>query len=151
MRPKREPEQPQRELLQMDLEQLIYMSHPSVRLGLSIDWQWFEQTLGSTFHPRQGAPGTSTRPMVAPHYLKYQQDLSDEDVVAVWVEILYSQHFSGMRYFQHWMPIEPSSMTRWRKRLRGFDALGSPARRGIACNCFLPYPHRVLTIEKCLA
>jgi IS5 family transposase len=55
--------------------------------------------------------------MVALHYLKYQQDLSDEDVVAVWVENPYWQHFSGMRYFQHRMPIDPSSMTRWRKRL----------------------------------
>jgi len=117
MRPKSEPEQPQRELLQMDLEQLIDMSHPLARLGVSIDWQSFEQTLGSTYHPSQGAPGISTRLMVALHYLKYQQDLSDEDVVAVWVENPYWQHFSGMRYFQHRMPIDPSSMTRWRKRL----------------------------------
>ena len=31
-------------------------------------------------------PGISTRLMVALHYLKYQQDLSDEDVVVLWVE-----------------------------------------------------------------
>src|ERR1035438_9282145 len=117
MQPKREPEQPQRELLQIGLEQLIDMSHPLVRLGVSIDWPSFEQTLGSTYHPSQGAPGISTRLMVALHYLKYQQDLSDEDVVALWVENPYWQHFSGMRYFQHQMPIDPSSMTRWRKRL----------------------------------
>jgi IS5 family transposase len=55
--------------------------------------------------------------MVALHYLKYQHDLSDEDVVAAWVENPYWQHFSGMRNFQHQMPIDPSSMTRWRKRL----------------------------------
>ncbi len=55
--------------------------------------------------------------MVAHHYLKYQHDLSDEDVVALWVENPYWQHFSGMTHFQHRMPIDPSSMTRWRKRL----------------------------------
>ena len=55
--------------------------------------------------------------MVALHYLKYQLDLSDEDVVAAWVENPYWQHFSGMRHFQHRMPVDPSSMTRWRKRL----------------------------------
>jgi IS5 family transposase len=104
-------------MFQIDLEQLIDMSHPLVRLGLLIDWQSFEQTLGSTYHPSQGAPGISTRLMVALHYLKYQQDLSDEDVVALWVENPYWQHFSGMRHFQHRMPIDPSSMTRWRKRL----------------------------------
>jgi len=117
MRPKREPEQPQRELFQIDLEQLIDSSHPLVRLGLYIDWSSFEQTLGDTYHPSQGAPGISTRLMVALHYLKYQLDLSDEDVVAAWVENPYWQHFSGMRHFQHRMPIDASSMTRWRKRL----------------------------------
>jgi len=39
MQPKREPEQPQRELFQIDLEQLIDMSHALVRLGSAIDWQ----------------------------------------------------------------------------------------------------------------
>jgi IS5 family transposase len=117
MRPKIEPEQPQRELLQVDLEQLIDLSHPLVGLGLAIDWRTFEETLGGTYHPSHGAPGLSTRLMVALHYLKYQQDLSDEDVVALWVENPYWQHFSGMRYFQHSVPIDPSSMTRWRKRL----------------------------------
>src|SRR5580692_3786466 len=117
MQPKREPEQPQRELFQIDLEQLIDMSHPLVRLGHFIDWQSFEQSLGSTYHPSQGAPCISTRLMVALHYLKYQHDLSDEDVVALWVENPYWQHFSGMTHFQHRMPIDPSSMTRWRKRL----------------------------------
>ena len=117
MQPKREPEPPQREMFQVDLEQLIDMSHPLVRLGDVIDWQGFEQTLGSTYHPSHGAPGISTRLMVALHYLKYEHDLSDEDVVALWVENPYWQQFSGMRHFQHRMPIDPSSMTRWRKRL----------------------------------
>jgi IS5 family transposase len=117
MRPKREPEQPQRELFQVELEQLIDMNHPLVRLGLCIDWASFEQALGATYHPTHGAPGINTRLMVALHYLKYQHDLSDENVVAHWVENPYWQHFSGQQFFQHQMPIEPSSMTRWRQRL----------------------------------
>ena len=117
MRPKSEPKQPQRELFQIDLEQLIDLSHPLVGLGQYIDWDSFEVSLGGSYHPSQGAPGISTRLMVALHYLKYQTDLSDEDVVAAWVENPYWQHFSGERYFQHQMPIDPSSMTRWRKRL----------------------------------
>jgi IS5 family transposase len=117
MRPKSQPAEPQRELFQLDLEQLIDMSHPLVRLGHGMDWLSFEQTLGGTYHPTQGAPGVSTRLMVSLHYLKYQHDLSDEDVVAAWVENPYWQHFSGMTHFQHQMPIDPSSMTRWRKRL----------------------------------
>jgi IS5 family transposase len=77
MHPEREPEQTQRELFQIDLEQLIDMSHPLVRLGLLIDWELFEQTLGATYHPSQGVPGISTRLMVSLHYLKYQHDLRD--------------------------------------------------------------------------
>ena len=115
MRPKRE--QPQRELFQVELEQLIDLHHPLVRLGMCIDWASFEQALGATYHPTQGAPGISTRLMVALHYLKYQHDLSDEDVVAAWVENPYWQHFSGQRTFQHRVPIEPSSRPRWRQRL----------------------------------
>ena len=117
MRPMREQDQPQREMFQIDLEQLIDMSHPLVRLGMCIDWPSFERTMGSTYHPTQGAPGIATRLMVALHYLKYQLDLSDEDVVAAWVENPYWQHFSGERYFQHLAPIDASSMTRWRQRL----------------------------------
>jgi transposase, IS5 family len=117
MRPNRESEQSQRELLEVELELMIDMHHPMVRLGMCIDWASFEQALGSTYHPMLGAPGISTRLMVALHYLKYQRDLSDEDVVAAWVENPYWQHFSGARYFQHRVPVDASSMTRWRQRL----------------------------------
>jgi IS5 family transposase len=117
MRPKREQDQPQRELFQVELEQMIDLDHPLVRLGMRINWASFEQALGATYHPTHGAPGISTRLMVALHYLKYQHDLSDEDVVAAWVENPYWQHFSGERYFQHRAPIDASSMTRWRQRL----------------------------------
>jgi IS5 family transposase len=38
-------------------------------------------------------------------------------VVQHWVENPYWQHFSGEQFFQHEVPINPSSMTRWRHRL----------------------------------
>jgi IS5 family transposase len=117
MRPMREQDQPQRELFQVELEKMIDLDHPLVRLGMCIDWVPFEQALGATYHPTHGAPGISTRLMVALHYLKYQHDLSDENVVAHWVENPYWQHFSGERYFQHRAPVDGSSMTRWRQRL----------------------------------
>ena len=117
MRPKIEPNQVERELFQSELEQIIDLRHPLVRLGMSMDWASFEAALGATYHPTQGAPGTSTRLMVALHYLKYQHDLSDEDVVLHWLENPYWQHFSGERYFQHRLPIDALTMTRWRTRL----------------------------------
>lgn len=117
MRPKSEPKQPQRELFQLELDQIIDLRHPLVRLGQCINWSSFEEALGSTYHPTHGAPGIPTRLMVALHYLKYQHDLSDENVLAHWLENPYWQQFSGERYFQHRLPVDASSMTRWRQRL----------------------------------
>jgi len=85
------------------------MHHPLVQLGMRIDWASFEDALGATYHPTQGAPGISTRLMAALHYLKYQHDLSDENVVAHWVENPYWQHFSGQRTFQHRAPARPGN------------------------------------------
>ena len=132
------------------MEQLIDLSHPLVRLGLVIDWSSFEQTLGSTYHPSQGAPGLSTRLMVALHYLKYQLDLSDEDVVAAWVENPYWQRFSGMKYFQHQVPIDPSSMTRWRQRLGDAGAdqmLRATIEAGIAMRVIRPAELKRISVD----
>jgi IS5 family transposase len=79
MRPEREPEQPQRELFQVELEQLVDLHRPLVQLGMRIAWASFERTLGATYHPTHGAPDISTRLMVALHYLKYRHDLSGEN------------------------------------------------------------------------
>ena len=133
MRPNSEPEQPQRELFQVELEQLIDPRHPPVRLGMRIDWASFEQALGATYHPTQGAPGIPARRMAALHYLKYQHDLSDENVVAHWVENPDWQQFGGERFFQHQMPVSLSSRTRWRLRLGEAGAnrcCAPPLRRG---------------------
>jgi len=150
MRPKSQSAQPQRELFQIDLEQLIDMSHPLVRLGHGMDWLSFEQTLGGTYHPTQGAPGISTRLMVALHYLKYQHDLSDEGVVAAWAENPYWQHFSGMTHFQHHIPIDPSSMTRWRKRLGAAGAeqmLRATIEAGMAMRVIRPAQLKRINVD----
>ena len=53
--------------------------------------------------------------MVGLHILKHMFDLSDEGVCERWVYDPYFQHFCGEEYFQHALPIERSSMTRWRE------------------------------------
>lgn len=117
MKPKPTVLSPQGELFRVELVSLIDMAHPLVKLASRIDWQVFDEQLGKTFDARTGAPGNNTRLMVALHYLKYQYALSDEAVVSRWVENPYWQYFSGRQFFEHEMPIDPSSMTRWRKRL----------------------------------
>jgi len=63
--------------------------------------------------------------MVSLHYLKYANNLSDEETVARWVKNFYWQYLSGRQYFEYRLPIDPSSMTRWRKRIgvEGAEAL----------------------------
>lgn len=117
MKPKPQVRQTQRELFRVELEHLVDAAHPLVKLGQQIDWAVFTERLGPTYAAAKGAPGVNTRLLVALHYLKYQHDLSDESVVRQWVENPYWQHFSGEQFFQHEMPIDPSSMTRWRQRL----------------------------------
>jgi IS5 family transposase len=70
--------------------------------------------------------------MLALHYLKAAFSLSDEDVVRGWVENPYWQSFSGMKFFEHEAPIDPSSMTRWRKRM-GEAGAGDLLRKAIEC------------------
>ncbi len=50
-------------------------------------------------------------------YLQHVHGLSDEAVVARWVENPYFQHFTGETFFQHCAPIHPSSLSRWRDRI----------------------------------
>ena len=96
---------------------MINTGHPLVKLSKAVDWKRLEEVFGETYCPDNGRPAISTRLMVALQYLKYTYDLSDEDVVQGWLENPYWQYLSGMKFFQHKLPIHPSSMTRWRNRI----------------------------------
>ncbi len=86
--------------------------HGLFHLAGLIDWAGFDVAFGRSYR-KLGRPGTPTRLMVGLSYLKHSFDLSDEEVVARWVENPYWQHFCGFEYFQHELAIDPSSMSRW--------------------------------------
>lgn len=118
MRPKQSPaKKRQGDLFRVELARIIDRSHGLVKLAGAVDWDRLEELFGTTYCPDNGRPGVSTRLMVALHYLKYTHNLSDEEVVYGWLENPYWQYFSGMKWFEHKVPINPSSMTRWRKRI----------------------------------
>jgi len=96
---------------------MIDPRHSLVKLSRTINWDDLDNTFGKTFCDDNGRPGKTTRLMVALHYLKYTHDLSDDAVVSGWVENPYWQYLSGMKYFEHELPCDPSSMTRWRARI----------------------------------
>lgn len=113
---------PQSDLFRNELRQIIDLRHSMVKLSETMNWERFDEKFGATYCEDNGRPGVGTRLMVALHYLKYAYDISDEDVVMGWVENPYWQYLSGEKYFSHEMPIDPSSMTRWRKRIGGNGA-----------------------------
>ena len=118
MKPKQSPLQDRQcDLFRVELSRIVSSSHALVKLVKVVDWGRLEELFGSTYCSDNGRPGISTRLMVALQYLKYAHNISDEEVVKGWVENPYWQYFSGMKYFEHQYPIEPSTMTRWRKRI----------------------------------
>lgn len=150
MKPKPIKHSPQKELFRVELAGLVDVAHPLVKLGEKINWALFEDQLGATFDRQTGAPGINTRLMVALHYLKYQYNLSDEAVVARWVENPYWQHFSGRQFFEHELPIDPSSMTRWRKRLGEAGAetmLRATIETGMAMKAITPAQLRHVNVD----
>jgi len=118
MKPKKPPiADNQLDLFRSQLTSIINSGHSLVKLSKVVNWEQLEKLFGKTFCSDNGRPGISTRLMVALHYLKYTYDLSDEDVINGWVENPYWQYFSGMKWFEHEVPIHPTSMTKWRKRI----------------------------------
>ena len=116
MKPKKTKYDPQGDLFRPELCRIVDPKHPLVKLGRQINWQSFDEYFDQ-YYAEEGRPGVETRLMVSLHYLKYTYDLSDEDVVAQWKENVYWQYFSGRQFYEYKDPIEPSSMTRWRKRI----------------------------------
>jgi IS5 family transposase len=104
------------DLFRSRLENIIDLRHELVRLAAAIDWGFFDDAF-DVFYSEEGRPGIATRMMVGLHILKHMFDLSDEEVCERWVYDPYFQYFCGEAYFQHALPIDRSSMTRWRDRI----------------------------------
>ena len=105
------------ELFRSRLDEQINMSHPLVRLAGLIDWAEIERTFAAHFSSARGRPALAPRLVAGLLYLQHTFDASDEAVVNTWVENPYWQHFCGEVYLQTEAPIDPSSLTRWRKRI----------------------------------
>jgi IS5 family transposase len=56
------------------------------------------------FYAEMRRRALATRLPVGLHYLKYLYNVSDEVVVASWVENPYWQYFCGAEYFEHEFP-----------------------------------------------
>lgn len=134
MKPKKHFETP--DLFRARMDQILKHSHQLFVLANKIDWSVFDEAFGQSYDDKTGRPGCPTRLMVGLHYLKYAFNESDESVLARFLENPYWQYFCGFEYFQHELPIDSSSMTRFRKRLgtggaeKLFEQVIETAKRG---------------------
>jgi len=97
------------------LDERIDMKHPLVRLAGVIDWAEIERTFSVSFTSTRGRPALPPRLVAGLLYLQHTFKASDEAVVNTWLENPYWQYFCGQTYLQTELPIDPSSLTRWRK------------------------------------
>ena len=99
------------------LKDLLNPAHPLYRLAGVVNWAQFEQQFGKFYADEMGRPALATRLVMGLHYLKYLYNVSDEVVVASWVENPYWQYFCGAEYFAHEFPCDPTSLVKWRQRV----------------------------------
>jgi len=121
MRPKSPVRDVPNDLFRQRLTSIIDVRHPLVLLAARIDWAALDARFAGRFVAERGRPALPVRLMVGLHLLGQIKNLSDEAVCAVWVENPYFQHFCGETFFQHTLPADRSSMSRWRARIKEED------------------------------
>lgn len=99
------------------LVDIINLKHELVLLEQTIDWDYFQNKWSDFFPSTTGRPATSPRLIAGLFYLQHLYGHSDESVLRMYLQSPYYQHFCGGVYFEHRLPIDPSSLVRWRKRV----------------------------------
>jgi len=117
MRPRERRDSGAQDLFRSRLDQIIDMDHALVKLARTIDWRFLEEKFGAVYKDGAGQPPLPTRLMVGLAILKHTYDLSDEVVCEQWIENPYYQFFCGEEFFRHQLPLDRSSITRWRHRM----------------------------------
>jgi transposase, IS5 family len=118
MKPKKINTQ-QEDLFRSRLSNQINLSHELVKLSEMIPWDALEKECADIFDAKSatGRPATPVRLIIGLLLLQHMHNLSDGKVVQMWVENAYWQYFCGYDYLQWYLPVDPSSLTRWRQRL----------------------------------
>ena len=117
MLPKERVDSGQGDIFRARLDQILDLTYPLAKLARLIDWEFLETAFGAVYADVAGRPPLPTRLMAGIAILKYMHDLSDEGLCASWIENPYYQYFCGEEFFQHTLPFDRSSMTRWRQRM----------------------------------
>ena len=103
------------------LDQIVDLNHPLAKLARRIDWSFIEQRLDAVYRDGPGQPPLPTRLMAGLAILKHMRNLADERLCESWLENPYYQLFCGEEFFRYSLPLDRSSMARWRQRMGEAD------------------------------
>ena len=87
-------------IFEVALESFIDMNHELVVLSNQIDWSEVESDFSEYYCADNGRPSVPIRTVVGMMLLKSIYNLSDEGVIARWLENPYMQYFTGEKVFQ---------------------------------------------------
>ena len=130
------------------IDAMINLNDPLAVLAKRLPWELIEATLAAKFERENragqsldgadlfgptavvvgggistaGRPKLPIRLMASMVYLKNAFNLSDEEVCSRWSENIVWQFFSGMDYYEHRLPCDPTQIGRFRRAL-GEDGL----------------------------
>ena len=117
MQPRERRESGEQDLFRSRLDHIIDLNHALVKLAHKIDWAFLEKKFGAVYTDGPGQPPLPTRLMAGLAILKHTHNLSDEVLCDRWVENPYYQYLCGEEFFRHQLPLDRSSLTRWRQRM----------------------------------
>jgi len=130
------------------IDSMINLNDPLAVLAKRLPWELIEATVAAKFERQNragqsldgadlfgptaavvgsrvntaGRPKLPIRLMASLVYLKNCFNLSDEEVCSRWSENILWQFFSGMEYYEHRLPCDPTQIGRFRRAL-GEDGL----------------------------
>ena len=107
---------PQLNIFETPIKIFINLEHELCILSHQINWDSIEKDF-SVYYSEIGRPSVPIRRMVALLLLKHIYNLSDEAIVARWIENPYWQYFSGEHVFQTVKPFDPTEFIHFRNRI----------------------------------
>jgi transposase, IS5 family len=138
------------DLFRSELVNLIDLRHELCLLADQLDWPALHSRFGALYAQGVGRPGHPIRLMVGLQLLKFLRNVSDEEVVATWLENPYWQHFCGQQYFSHHAPIDASLMTGFRLRIGAEGCefiLGLTVQAGLSTGVVSPASLAVVNVD----
>ena len=106
-----------KDIFKHELVDIIDLNHHLCIFADQFNWKCVDDYFANIFTDNTGRPSEDSRLIAGLFYLKSLYNTSDQQLVNTWRENPYWQYFCGERYFKHKLPIDPSNLSKWRRKL----------------------------------